>query len=204
MTRSIALIIALAAASIANSAYASEGNGFFVRAEAGSTELKHIDSNYYPYGTKLFDSARTTEYSLRSGYFFNANWAVEGFVGRASDTTHRLPGPYSARYASSNYGAGIVGKKNFGDAHQGFFVGGRAGIAVANDTIEYRFTPTGAGTGSTATTRNIDTNFYFGASAGYDFSKHVGLSLNVDQQRRDIAEHPVRITTTSLALEYRF
>ena len=59
-------------------------------------------------------------------------------------------------------GIGLAAKKNFGGAHKGFFVGGRAGIARGVTTAELD--------GSVEEAEASSAKPYFGVGAGYDFN----------------------------------
>src|SRR3546814_14437672 len=73
---------------------------------------------------------------MRGGYYFSPNWAVEGFYSRYGESEY-FAGPESgASLELSGFGAGIVGKKNFGDDGLGFYLGGRAGIVASKFDIE--------------------------------------------------------------------
>lgn len=202
----LSLSFALAAAAFTCSAQAAEGNGLFVRAEVGKSNYSVADSGFYQDSSKLFDTTHASSYSVRGGYYFNANWAVEGFVGKTGKTSNSTQYPevtIHASHGNSSYGIGIVGKKSLGDAHQGFFIGGRAGMATASDKIDYHFS---GRDGSEAKYRvsSVESSLYVGANAGYDFNRHVGLSLNIDYRRHKLFQQSARTMTASLALEYRF
>ena len=179
MNKISALVLATALAAVSTSAFAADGAGGFVRAEAGRS---HISLD----GSSDNDDA----YSVRGGYFFNANWAVEGFYSNLGQDSGN-----GVRAKLDSYGVGVVGKKNFGGVQQGFFVGGRAGIAHTKGDVRV------IGFGSTSDSTN---RIYVGANVGYDFTQNLALSLNVDHQRPNLFGESLRVTTTTLALEYRF
>ena len=173
------LLAGLAAAFMVAPAFAAEGSGGFIRAEAGNSNLS-IDG---------YDG-NDTAYGVRGGYFFNGNVGVEAFYtnfGKDSDSglTAELDG----------YGVGIVGKKNMTAAHQGFFVGGRVGVAHVNLDASL------AGFGSVSDSSN---RVYLGGEIGYDFNENIGLSLDVNHVRPQVFGDTIRVTTATLGFEYRF
>jgi OmpA-OmpF porin, OOP family len=173
-------VLALVLASAALPTLAAEGGAGFIRAEAGRTDLEVA-------GAKGDD----TGYNLRGGYFFTPNFGVEGFYARyGSDSDGDV------RVKADGFGAGVIGKTNFGEAaYSGFFVSGRAG--VARSKLDVRV----SGVGSASDT---DTNFYAGIGVGYDFSRNFGLSLNYDYQKPKVFDTRFKVETTTLGVEYRF
>jgi opacity protein-like surface antigen len=194
--KKIALFAALAAVSLTSNAFAADGKGAFLRAEAGNTRIHYSATD---------DSDNDVGYNLRGGYFINQNLAFEAFVGNlGSDDID------GASIDAINYGVGIVGKKSFGEtAHEGFFIGGRVGVARIDVDLDVD------GVGSFEGQSNHP---YIGASIGYDFNANMGLSLNVDHQKfsshgldSTVGSIPVRLTeagaqftTVTLGFEYRF
>ncbi|MFD0724935.1 outer membrane beta-barrel protein [Lysobacter brunescens] len=194
--KKIALFAALAAVSLTSNAFAADGKGAFLRAEAGNTRIHY---------SAIDDSENDVGYNLRGGYFINQNLAFEAFVGNLGGD-----GIDGASIDAINYGVGIVGKKSFGEtAHEGFFIGGRVGVA----RIDVDLDVDGAGN-----FEGHSNHPYIGASIGYDFNANMGLSLNVDHQKfssngldGNVGPVPVRITdvgaqftTVTLGFEYRF
>ena len=180
MKQILLLSAALAASSLAAPAFAGEGSTGFYRLEAGNTNLDVDGTDDDDFG-----------YSLRGGYFFNANFGVEGFytdLGRQSDDF--------ASVEAHAFGVGVIGKKNFGgEAHKGFFVTGRAGISRIDLTVDFD------GFGQVD---DGDNQPYYGIGAGYDFSDKIGVSLNVDRFQSDLFDEDFTFTTTTAAFEYRF
>src|SRR3546814_16591725 len=102
---------------------ANRSESGFVRIEAGNTDAE-LDCD----GQSASDD--DSSYSIRSGYYFSPNWAVEGFYSRYGASEY-FAGPESGTSLElSGFGAGIVGKKNFGDEGLGFYLGGRAGTVA--------------------------------------------------------------------------
>ena len=180
MKHALLFVAALAAASISTSAFAGEGSGGFIGAEVGNTNLSVSGAG----------DDNDTAYGVRGGYFFNANWGVEGFYTQLGEQS--VDG---VNVDLDTYGVGLVAKKNMDGPHKGFFIGGRVGVARTSVDISI----TGLGSASDSSNR-----VYLGASAGYDFNENLGLSLNVNHQRPQVFDESLRITTTTLALEYRF
>src|SRR3546814_5889356 len=85
----------------------------------------------------------------------------EYFAGPESGTSLELSG----------FGAGIVGKKNFGDDGLGFYLGGRAGIVASKFDIEVSCIA------GVIKASDDSIAAYVGVSAGYDFSTNLGLGL---------------------------
>lgn len=172
-------VLALVLASAALPALANDGAGF-IRAEAGRTDLAAGGAE-----------GDDTGYSLRGGYFFSQNFGVEGFYtryGSDSDST--------ARVKADGFGAGVIGKTNFGaPAHTGFFVSGRAGVAL--NKLDVRVFDVGSAS-------ETNTNLYAGVGVGYDINRNFGLSLNYDYQKPKLFDTRFKVETLNLGLEYRF
>lgn len=173
------LLAGLAAAFMVAPAFAAEGSGGFIRAEAGNSNLS-ISGN----------DDNDTAYGVRGGYFFNGNVGVEGFYTNFGKDSG---GGVSAELDA--YGIGIVGKKNMTAPHQGFFVGGRIGVAHVNLDASL------AGYGSVSDSSN---RVYLGGEIGYDFNENIGLSLDVNHVRPQVFGDTIRVTTATLGFEYRF
>ncbi|TXH68557.1 MAG: porin family protein [Lysobacteraceae bacterium] len=179
MKHLLALSLGLALAATSINAFAAD-NGGFVRAEIGNSK---IDAG----GADGDD----TSFSLRGGYFFNANFGVEGFyTNLGEDSSDGVSAEANA------FGLGIVGKKNFSEeAHTGGFISGRLGVSRANTDI---------GVSGIGSVDDTSTQPYIGIGGGYDFSPNFGLSLNIDYMKADAFGTDLKFTTTSLGLEYRF
>ncbi|MEO7639653.1 MAG: outer membrane beta-barrel protein [Pseudoxanthomonas sp.] len=183
MKKQLLLVAGLALAVLSAPAFA-EGNGF-IRFEAGRSDL---DLRVDGVGS---GSEKDTTWGLRGGYWFNPNFAVEGFYSQLSSTA-----VYEGSLKLHGVGVGVVGKKNFGEAHQGFFISGRAGIVRGVATWEYDGSVEEAEAGSVKP--------YFGVGAGYDFNEKIGLSVNYDQLKGGDDGLDVTARTTTLGLEVRF
>jgi hypothetical protein len=174
MKKTLILSCALALAGLSTSAMAAEGQGF-VRGEIGNTEVD-MDG---------FGSGDDTSYSVRGGYWFNANFAVEGFYSNLYEQSFD---------ELSGFGVGIVGKKNFGANNSGFFISGRGGLARLRSERDNGFN----------TFEDTSTNPYVGVGAGYDFSESFGVSVNYDLHNADLGPLSIDADTISAAAEFRF
>ena len=167
--------------------------GGFIRGEIGRSDV-NIDVD----GVGN-DSDNDTSYSIRGGYFFNHNFAVEGFYSSFYDKSVEFDdgagGTVDVDGKLSGIGLGIVGKTDLGNDQTGFFVMGRAGIMRG----EIEASATGLGSDSESSTKP-----YFGVGLGYDFSPKLGLSLNWDQQKGSGDGVSVTARTLALGLEARF
>src|SRR3546814_9715328 len=74
----------LATALLPMSAMANRADYGFVRIEAGN-----IDAELEFDGQSASDD--DSSYSIRGGYYFSPNWAVEGFYSRSEEHTSELP-----------------------------------------------------------------------------------------------------------------
>ncbi|HEY5971721.1 MAG TPA: porin family protein [Pseudoxanthomonas sp.] len=180
MKKSVLLASALVLAGLSSSATAAEGSNWFVRGEAGNSDIE-VD------GAEGSDNA----FSARAGYFFTPNFAVEGFY-----TNYGEDSGDGVSAKLSGFGAGVVGKKNFSaNDHTGFFISGRAGVARITTDVSV------AGLGSA---EDDSVNAYFGVGAGYDFAQNIGLSLNYDFNKAEAFDVDVDAETLTLGFEYRF
>ncbi len=187
MKKQLMLVAGLALAVLSAPASA-EGNGF-IRFEAGRSD---VDLSLDNVGG---GSDEDTTWGVRGGYWFNPNFAVEGFYSQLYSTSVN-DGFDTYDVKLHGVGAGVVGKKNFGDAHQGFFISGRAGLVRGVATVEYDGSLEEAEAGSVKP--------YFGVGAGYDFNEKIGLSVNYDQLKGGDDGLDVTSRTTTLGLEVRF
>jgi len=186
MKKSLLLACALAAA-LPSAAWANRPGYGFVRVEAGNGRAElDVDG--------ASDSDTDTAYSIRGGYYFSENWAVEGFYTsyydqKQDDVTLKFNG----------YGVGAVGKINFGDDDLGWYVGGRAGVVQS----KVKFAVENLGGDSAE-----DLRPYVGVNAGYDFSPNAGIGLSYDYFKAkpefDGQEIDVTAGTLTLGVEYRF
>ena len=166
--------------------------GGFIRGEVGRA---HVSADAT--GFESDDDSDST-YSIRGGYYFNNNFAVEGFYSRFYDKSTEIDDGEEVIDASgklTGMGLGIVGKTDFGNDQTGFFVSGRVGIMRGKIEVS----ATGLGSESDTSTKP-----YFGVGAGYDFSKNFGLSLNLDQSKGSGEDLSITARTLTLALEARF
>ena len=180
MKKSVLLASLLALGGLSSSAAAAEGGNWFVRGEAGESDIE-VD------GAEGEDNV----FSARVGYFFTPNFAVEGFY-----TNYGEDDEDGASAKLSGFGAGVVAKKNFGtNDHTGFFISARAGVA--------RIT-TEAGVSGLGNAEDDSVEGYAGIGAGYDFAQNLGLSLNYDVSNAEAFDIDVKAETLTLGLEYRF
>lgn len=182
-----ALAVSLALAGFAAPAFAGDG---FVRLEAGRSD---VNLTVEDFGS---DSDSDTTFGIRGGYWFNPNIAAEAFYSQLYSQKVE-DGFDTYRGKLHSVGIGLAAKKNFGAAaHQGFFVGGRAGFARGVLTVEVD--------GSIEDAEDSSTKPYFGVGAGYDFSQRFGISLNYDRLQGDGEGIEIDVDTLTLGLEVRF
>ncbi len=183
MKNTLALATALALAALSTDAIAGQP---FVRAEAGRSD---IEANY---GGGFRDSESDTAVTIGGGYWFTPNIGVEGHLGTLY--TEYLGDDYDLDLVTA--GVGVVAKKNFGPDNTGFFVGARAGMARL--TVQLREDDFDVEEDESSTKP------YFGVSAGYDFNRRWGLSLNYDRRTAEIDGVDIDVDTFTLAGEIRF
>ena len=186
MKKHLVLASALVLAGLSGTAAATDSN-WFVRGEVGRS---HVNLDLSGVGN---GSDNDTAWSLRTGYWFNPNIAVEGFYSKFYDQSF-TDGVDSANFQLSAFGLGVVGKKNFGADGNGFFIDGRAGITRGKIKVDSTF-----GNGSDTSTKP-----YIGVGVGYDFSKSFGLSLNYDHHKGSGDGVDITVKTLTLGAEYRF
>jgi OOP family OmpA-OmpF porin len=189
MKKEIMLLSAMVLALAATPAMA----GGFVRGEIGRS-----DANFDVDGVGD-DSDDDTSYSIRGGYFFNNNFAVEGFYSSFYDKSFEFDdgagGTIDADLKLSGIGLGVVGKTDFGADQAGFFLMGRAGFMHGKVDAS----ATGFGSGNASSNKP-----YFGVGLGYDFSPTLGLSLNWDRYEGSGDDLDITANTLALGLEARF
>ena len=186
MKKNLIVAVGLVLAGLSAPVFA-QGNGF-IRAEVGQSEVDfRVEGGHAEDGD--------TSWGVRGGYWFNPNFAVEGFYSQVYSTSI-YDGFDSYDLKLHGVGLGVVGKKSFGGAHQGFFVGGRAGISRGVATVDVD--------GDVEEAEASSAKPYFGVNAGYDFSERFGLSLNYDRLRADGDGLEVRVNVLSLGAELRF
>lgn len=186
MKKNLILVAGLVLAGLSAPAFAGDG---FVRVEAGRSD---VDVTITDFGS---GSDKDTTWGVRGGYWFNPNFAVEGFYSQLYSTSFN-DGFDTYHFKLHGVGIGVAAKKNFGEGHQGFFIGGRAGIARGVVTAEID--------GSVEDAEASSAKPYFGVGAGYDFNERFGLSLNYDRLKGDGEGIDVTVKTLTLGLEARF
>jgi hypothetical protein len=167
--------------------------GGFIRGEIGRSDVSFdIDD----FGN---ESDNDTSYSFRGGYFFNNNFAVEGFYSSFYDKSVEIDdgagGTFDANGQLTGWGLGVVGKTDFDNDQTGFFLMGRAGFMRGDLDVS----ATGLGSGSESSTKP-----YFGVGLGYDFSPKWGMSLNWDQQKGSGDGVDITARTLAVGIEARF
>ncbi|HZV37743.1 MAG TPA: porin family protein [Pseudoxanthomonas sp.] len=180
MNKRLILASAIAMLGFTGSAFAADGGQGFIRGELGSAKAK-VEGG----------SEDDTSYSVRGGYFFNKNFAVEGFYNDYFSKSED-----GVDLDVTGYGIGVVGKMYFAPAMDtGWFVDGRVGAAKIKGKASV------GGVGSASDTK---TKPYAGVGIGYDFSRNLGLSLNYDYAKTDFYDVDLKLNTVSAGLEYRF
>ncbi len=186
MKKILALGCVLALSALSTSALA--GNAF-VRGELGQSDVNaKID------GTSNSGSDKDNAFSLRGGYWFNSNFAVEGHYSKFYDETVYDDGTNHASAKLSAIGLGVVVKEHATPTDLGFFVQLRGGLARGKLSVDSNL-----GSGSETSTKP-----YYGIGAGYDFSKQYGVSLNYDHNQGSGGGLRLRANTLSLGFEARF
>lgn len=185
MKKTLLLSCALALLGSAPAAFAADGAGF-LRAEVGTSDL---DAQVAGLGRISDDD---TSAILSGGYWFNPYVALEGHLG----TLYTERQDDGTDFDLVTAGVGVALKKNFGAEGEGFFVGGRAGVArVTAQVREDSFT---------VVDDEHSTKAYFGVNVGYDFNERFGLSLNWDRRQADYPGIETDIDTLALGGEFRF
>jgi len=189
MKKEMMLLSGLVLAFAATPAMAAGG---FIRGEIGKSDV-NIDVDGFG-----DDSDDDTSYSIRGGYFFNNNFAVEGFYSSFYDksvTFEDGTDTIEVEGKLTGWGLGVVGKTDIGNDQVGFFVMGRAGFMRG----EIDASATGLGSDSETSTKP-----YFGVGLGYDFNPKFGVSLNWDHQQGSGDGVDVTANTLAIGLEARF
>lgn len=166
-------------------AVAAQGAHPFLRVEAGRSDQS---ASINGFGGSLSDNDNA--YSLRGGYFFNPNFAVEAFYSNLYDKSEN-----NASLKGTAVGLGIVGKYNFAPDQNGFFIDGRTGFAWGKIDAQV---------GSINDDSLSSVKPYAGLGGGYDFNDNMGVSLNWDYLKA--SDDGISVTTRSLTagFEYRF
>lgn len=185
MKKTLLLSCALALAGFASTA-AAHGSAGFVRAEVGRTSID-IESEEIDKDTSAF---------FGGGYWFTPNVGIEGHLGTLYNRTIGI----DTEFDIVSIGVGVVAKKNFGADGNGFFIGGRAG--VARTTLQVREDD------FDVIDDTHSTKPYFGVNVGYDFNDNFGVALNYDRRQADIDDagenFDLDADTLSVSGEYRF
>ncbi|WP_447730740.1 outer membrane beta-barrel protein [Pseudoxanthomonas suwonensis] len=182
MKKTLALAAAVALSALSTNAVAGQP---FVRAEAGHSDVEMSVGRYR-------GSESDTAVTIGGGYWFTQNFGIEGHIGTLY--SEYLGNDFDVDLVT--LGAGVVAKHNFGPDNTGFFVGARAGLArVTLQLREDHFD---------VVDDESSVKPYIGVTAGYDFSRRWGLSLNYDRRKADIDGVDFDIDTITFAGEIRF
>jgi hypothetical protein len=169
--KKLILVSCLALAGFSMSASAAELSGGFVRGEFGNSDV-NVDG---------FDDDNDNAMGIGAGWYFNKNFAVEGFWNNLYDANNA---------ELSGFGLGLKGKTTVADG-KGFYAEGRIGMFRANGEI--------------GSFDDTSTNLYFGAGVGYDFNENVGLGLNYTRYNADFdGGFDVDASTITGSIELRF
>lgn len=183
-TKTTVLASLLALSTLSGAAIAGEAGQGFLQGQAGRSDVTlSVDG----FGS---ESDKDNALTIRGGYYFHQNFAVEAFASNVYDEDFGI-----ASLKASAIGIGLVGKRNFGADGNGFFIDGRVG--VSRGTLKGCLD--GYGCGSEHSNKP-----YFGVGAGYDFNKSFGLGLNFDRLKGDGDGVSVEADVLSLGAEVRW
>ena len=176
----IAVAFALTVSATPALAGEMQGHQGFVRAELGRGDL-NIDD---------IGSDKDTSYGIGGGYWFSANWGIEGAYNNL----------YNERFDDlslkvHNFTVGAVAKKNFAPDGNGFYIGGRTGYGFSRAKVrawdnDYSYSSDSSSNG-----------LYYGVNVGYDFNHNFGLGLNYTHYK---AFSDADVNNLALSGEYRF
>ncbi|MBF6023289.1 outer membrane beta-barrel protein [Lysobacter niastensis] len=186
MKNAVSLACAVALAALSMPVFAAEGQGHqaFVRGEIGSTDFE-VSAG----GFSVSDD--DTAIGAGGGYWFNANFGVEGnYTLLYNQELDR-----DLDFDVFSLAGGVVAKKNFGADGNGFYIGGRAGLAYVTAQVRDGFD-----------VEDDESSFgpYFGVNAGYDINRHFGLGLNYTRYQADLDDADIDADVLSVSGEYRF
>lgn len=186
MKNAVSLACALVLAVLSAPVFAAQAQGHqgFVRTELGNTDVEVSVA-----GASASEDDTTVGFG--GGYWFNANFGVEG-------NYHLLYNQEiedDLEFDVYSLAAGVVAKKNFGADGNGFYIGGRAGIARVVAQVRDDFD---------VEDDESSTKPYYGVNLGYDFNRHFGLGLNYTRYQADFNGFEVDADVLALSGEYRF
>ena len=186
MNNAVSLACALTLAALSTPAFAAQPQGHqgFVRAEIGNTDFEVS----VPGGSASEDD---TTAGVGGGYWFNANFGVEGNY----HLLHTEEIDNDLELDVYSLGLGVVAKKNFGADGNGFYIGGRAGIARVVAQVRDDFD---------VEEDESSTKPYYGVNLGYHFSRHFGLGLTYTRYQAEFDPIEIDADVLSVSGEYRF
>lgn len=186
MKNAVSLACAIALAALSHSALAAEAPGrqAFVRGEIGSSDVEFSIPG-------ASDSDDDTAIGAGGGYWFNANFGVEGNYTLLYN--QQLRGDLD--FDIFSLAGGVVAKQNFGADGNGFYIGGRAGLAYVTAQVRDDFD-----------VEDDESSFgpYYGVNIGYDINRHFGLGLNYTRYEAELDDVDVDADVLSVSGEYRF
>lgn len=185
--------------------------GWYIGANVGQSRAK-IDDGRIISGllgagfttTSMDDRKRDTGYKLFGGYQINKYFALEGGyfdLGKFGFTAATLPaGTLNGDIKLKGFNLDAVLSLPFTEKFSGFI---RAG--VVNAEAKDSFSGTGAVTVLTPSPSERGTNYKFGGGLQYDFTKSVGMRLEVERYRiNDAVNNKGDIDLASVGVLFRF